>query len=53
MLFGGAFFDPTTRSARRMSIGAFLSNAGSLIGGFAILAGVFLPWVHGVFVGSA
>jgi hypothetical protein len=48
MLFGGAFFDPTRRSARRTSIGAFLSNAGILIGGFAILASVFLPWVHGV-----
>jgi hypothetical protein len=53
MLFGGAFFDPTTRSARRTSIGAFLSNAGILIGGLAIIAGVFLPWVQGVFVGSA
>jgi hypothetical protein len=53
MLFGGAFFDPSVRPARRTSLLALLSNAGIVIGGFAILAGMFLPWVHRVLADPA
>jgi hypothetical protein len=53
MLFGGAFFDPSVRPARRTSLLGLMSNVGILLGGFVIFTSVFLPWVHGVLVGSA